>query len=225
LRVAALYDVHGNIRALEAVLADAPGDARILVGGDVAAGPFPQETVDCLRGLGGRVSWIRGNADRELTPDEPGLAPAETMEWLRTRLDAPTIEWLHELPPTLELEVEDLGRVLFCHATPRNDVDIFTERTPEAAIADQFAVDADLVVCGHTHTQFERTIGGVRVVNSGSVGMPYEDEPGAYWTLLGPDVERRRTSYEPETGDYPFEWPSATREEAVAFFETRAVGR
>jgi putative phosphoesterase len=225
LRVAALYDVHGNIRALEAVLADVPEDARILVGGDVAAGPFPQETIDRLRGLGERVSWIRGNADRELTPGEPGLAPAETMEWLRTRLDESTIEWLHELPATLELAVEGLGRVLFCHATPRNDIDIFTESTPEAAIADQFAVDADLVVCGHTHTQFERTIGGVRVVNSGSVGMPYEDEPGAYWTLLGPGVERRRTSYELDTGDYPFEWPSGTREEAVAFFETRAVGR
>jgi putative phosphoesterase len=225
LRIAALYDVHGNVRALEAVLGEVPEDVRILVGGDVAAGPFPQETVDRLRALGERVLWIRGNADRELTPGEPGLAPPETMEWVRARLDVGTIEWLHELPATLELDVEGIGRVLFCHATPLNDVDIFTERTAEADIADQFAVDADLVVCGHTHTQFERTIGGVRVVNSGSVGMAYEDEPGAYWALLGPDVERRRTPYDLDTGDYPVEWPSATREEAVAFFETRAVGR
>jgi predicted phosphodiesterase len=207
------------------VLADVPDDARILVGGDVAAGPFPQETVDRLRALGDRALWIRGNADRELTPGEPGLAPAEAMEWLRARLDAETIEWLHEQPPTLELDVAGIGRVLFCHATPRNDVDIFTERTPDDRIADQFAVDADLVVCGHTHMQFDRTIGGVRVVNSGSVGMPYEDEPGAYWTLLGPVVEHRRTESELDTGDYPFEWPSASREEAVAFFEARAVGR
>jgi diadenosine tetraphosphatase ApaH/serine/threonine PP2A family protein phosphatase len=225
LRIAALYDVHGNVRALEAVLGEVPEDVRILVGGDVAAGPFPQEAVDRLRALGERVLWIRGNADRELTPGEPGLAPPETMEWVRARLDVGTIEWLHELPATLELDVEGIGRVLFCHATPLNDVDIFTERTAEADIADQFAVDADLVVCGHTHTQFERTIGGVRVVNSGSVGMAYEDEPGAYWALLGPDVERRRTPYDLDTGDYPVEWPSATREEAVAFFETRAVGR
>ena len=223
--VATLYDVHGNIRALDAVLADVPGDARILVGGDVAAGPFPQQTVDRLRALGDRALWIRGNAERELKPGEAGLAPAETMEWLRSRLDPQTIEWLHDLPATLELDVEGVGGVLFCHATPRNDVDIFTERTPEANIADQFVVDADLVMCGHTHTQFDRTLGGVRVVNSGSVGMPYEDEPGAYWTLLGPGVEHRRTSYELDTGDYPFDWPSATREEAVAFFETRAVGR
>lgn len=224
MRVAALYDVHGNIRALEAVLADVPDDARILVGGDVAAGPFPQETVARLRALGERAWWIRGNADRELTPGEPGLAPPESMEWLRRRLDAATVGWLHELPATLELEVEGIGRVLFCHATPLNDVDIFTERTPEARVAGQFTRHADLVVCGHTHTQFERTIGRVRVVNAGSVGMPYEDEPGAYWTLLGPGIEHRRTPYELDLGDYPFEWPSATREEAVAYFETRAVG-
>jgi predicted phosphodiesterase len=215
--------VHGNIRALDAVLAEVPGDAAILVGGDVAAGPFPQETVDRLRALGGRVKWIRGNADRELTPDEPGLAPPETMAWLRERVDSSTIAWLHALPPTLEWDVPGLGRVLFCHATPENDVDIFTERTPESDIAGQFAVDADLVVCGHTHTQFERAIGGVRVVNSGSVGMSYEDEPGAYWTLVGPDVEFRHSRYELDTGDYPFEWPSSSREEAVSFFEERAV--
>jgi len=84
--------------------------------------------------------------------------------------------------------------VLFCHATPRNDLDIFTERTPEERLVEIFAgVDADVVVCGHTHMQFERTIAGKRVINSGSVGMPYEDEPGAYWTL---DLEHRRTHYD-----------------------------
>ena len=131
------------------------------------------------------------------------------MEWLRARLDAETIEWLHEQPPTLELDVAGIGRVLFCHATPRNDVDIFTERTPDDRIADQFAVDADLVVCGHTHMQFDRTIGGVRVVNSGSVGMPYEDEPGAFWLL---DLEHRRTSYAGAR------LADSTREEAVTHF-------
>jgi predicted phosphodiesterase len=92
-------------------------------------------------------------------------------------------------------------------------------------VARQFAaVDAELVVCGHTHMQFERTIAGVRVVNSGSVGMPYENEPGAYWTLLGPGIEFRHEPYELDTGEWPGEWPSSTREEAVAFFEARAVG-
>lgn len=223
MRVAALYDVHGNANALDAVLRAVPDDAAIVVGGDVAAGPFPRETVDRLRLLGDRVHWIRGNADRELDPTEKGLAPPETMAWVRSKLDADAIDWLVSLPPTLTLEVSGIGSVLFCHATPLNDQDVFTERTPEEAIAPQFVVDADLVVCGHTHTQFERTIVGQRVVNSGSVGMPYEDERGAYWTLLGPGVDFRHEPYDLDTGDWPGEWPSSTREEAVAFFETLAV--
>jgi diadenosine tetraphosphatase ApaH/serine/threonine PP2A family protein phosphatase len=197
-----------------------PDEAEIVVGGDVAAGPFPSQTLERLRALGERVRWLRGNADRELAPGEEGLAPSEVIEWVRGRLTEEQLAFLSGLPPTLRLE-----RILFCHATPLNDVDIFTEHTPEERIAPQFAdVDADLVVCGHTHTQFERTIAGRRVVNAGSVGMAYEREPGAYWTLLnGSAVEHRRTPYELDTGDYPGEWPSASRDEAIAFFEARAV--
>jgi putative phosphoesterase len=225
LKVATLYDVHGNLPALEAVLADVPDDAAIVVGGDVAAGPFPSETLERLRALGDRVHWLRGNADRELTPGEPGLAPPEVLAWVRTRLSAEQIAFLYALPETLELDVDGLGRVLFCHATPQSDVDIFTERTPEEQIAPQFVnLGVDLVVCGHTHMQFVRTIAGVSVVNSGSVGMAYEDSPGAYWLLLGPDVESRQSTFDLDTGDYPVEWPSAPREEAIAFFETLAVG-
>jgi predicted phosphodiesterase len=224
VRVAALYDVHGNANGLEAVLAAVPDDAHIVVGGDIALGPFPQATVDRLRALGDRVTFIRGNTDRELAQREPGLAPPELIGWVRERLDAATIEWLGALPLTHERDVDGLGPVLFCHATPQNDEDIFTELTPEERISDQFLVPADLVVCGHTHTQFDRMIAGVRVVNSGSVGMPYEDEPGAYWTLLGPGVEFRHEPYELDPGDYPGEWPSLSRADAAAFFETLAVG-
>ena len=190
LRVATLYDVHGNLRALEGVLREIPVEAKIVVGGDVCAGGArPSETLERLRGLGERVRWLRGNADRELTPGEQGLAPAEVIEATRAALTAEQIAFLYGLPPTVQI-----GEILFCHATPRNDLDIFTERTPEARIADLFAhVDADAVVCGHTHTQFERTIAGKRVINSGSVGMPYEDAPGAYWTL---DLVPRHTEYE-----------------------------
>jgi predicted phosphodiesterase len=214
--VATLYDVHGNIRALEAVLQEIPDDATIVVGGDVAAGPFPQETVDRLRALGDRVRWIRGNADRELVAGEEGLAPPDLIEWVRSKLDTGTIEWLGRLPPTLVC-----GQVLYCHASPRNDVDIFTERTPVERIA--FLVEdvaADAIVCGHTHMQFDRTIAGKRVINSGSVGMSYDEPRGAYWML---DLEPQYTLYELDLGDYPFEWPSLSREEAVALFETRAV--
>jgi putative phosphoesterase len=225
LRIATLYDVHGHLSALEAVLAEMPDDAEIVVGGDVAAGPYPSETLERLRGLGDRVHWLRGNADRELTQGERGLAPAEVLDWVRARLSAEQIAFLHSLPATLELQVEGLGSVLFCHATPQNDVDVFTERTPEERVAPQFAaLGVDLVVCGHTHMQFVRPVVDVTVVNSGSVGMSYEDAPGAYWLLLGPGIESRRTEFAPDTGDYPVEWPSVPREEAIAFFETLAVG-
>jgi putative phosphoesterase len=211
MHIATLYDVHGNIRALEAVLQEIPDDATIVVGGDVAVGPHPSETLERLRSLGDRALWLRGNADRELTPGEPGLAPAEAIEPVRAKLTDEQIAFLYGLPPTVQID-----RVLFCHATPRNDVDVFTELTPEERVAPLFAdVDADVVVCGHTHMQFDRTIAGKRVINSGSVGMPYEDLPGAYWTL---DLEHRRTEYEP---DEPLDLPA--REEVLALFESRAV--
>ena len=225
MKVAALYDVHGNLPALEAVLAEVPDAATIVVGGDVAAGPFPSETLERLRALGDRVRWLRGNADRELTPGERGLAPPEVIEWVRGRLSEEQIAFLHELPPTLELDVAGIGRVLFCHATPRNDVDVFTERTPEERIAPQFAdLGVELVVCGHTHLHFVRPIADVTVANAGSVGMSYEDTPGAYWLELGPGVAPRFTPFVLDTGDYPVAWPSLPREEALAFFETLAVG-
>jgi putative phosphoesterase len=211
MRIATLYDVHGNIRALEAVLQEVPDDATIVIGGDVAVGPHPSETLELLRSLGDRALWLRGNADRELTPGEPGLAPPEAIEPVRAKLTDEQIAFLYALPPTVQID-----RVLFCHATPRNDVDVFTELTPDERIASLFAdVDADVVVCGHTHMQFERTIAGKRVINSGSVGMPYENLPGAYWTL---DLEHRRTEYEP---DEPLDLPA--REEVLALFESRAV--
>jgi putative phosphoesterase len=189
MSVATLYDVHGNLRALEAVLREIPDDATIVVGGDVVAvGSEPSETLERLRALGDRVVWIRGNADRELYPGEEGLAPPGVLDATRAALSEEQLEFLHSLPPTAQI-----GRTLFCHASPRNDLDIFTERTPEERIAFLFEdVDADVVVCGHTHMQFERVVAGRRVVNSGSVGMPYDDEPGAYWTLA---LEHRRTPY------------------------------
>jgi len=212
MRVGTLCDLHGNLPALEAVLREIPDEATIVVGGDICAGgAHPSETLERLRALGERVLWLRGNADRELTPGEKGLAPAEVIEAARDALTAEQIAFLYWLPPTVQI-----GDLLFCHATPRNDVDIFTERTPEQRIADLFAVvDADVVVCGHTHTQFERTIAGKRVINSGSVGMPYEDASGAYWTL---DLVHRRTEY---GGAEP---PKIGREEAASHFESLAVG-
>ena len=208
--VAALYDIHGNLAALEAVLAELPDDATIVVGGDVCAGgEKPSETLAGLRALGDRVRWIRGNADRELHPGEGGLVPEPLVEETRGRLSEAEIEFLYGQPTT-----QRVGDVLYCHASPRNDVDIFTERTPEERLFPLFeGLGVTTVVCGHTHTQYERTVAGVRIVNAGSVGMPYEEEPGAYWLL---DLVHRRTPYEGAE-------LKASREEAVAEFTERGL--
>ena len=205
MAVAALYDVHGNLPALEAVLAEVPDDATIVVGGDVCAGgEQASETLERLRALGDRVLWLRGNADRELTPGEEGLAPPEYLEEARSQLSEEQIAFLHGLP-----ESQRVDDVLYVHASPRNDVDIFTERTPEERIAFLFeGLDVATVVCGHTHTQYDRTVAGVRVINAGSVGLPYEEEPGAYWLL---DLAHRRTAYEGAE-------LQVSREEAVSHF-------
>ena len=208
--VAALYDIHGNLAALDAVLAEVPDDATIVVGGDVCAGgEQPSETLARLRGLGDRVRWVRGNADRELFPGEGGLVPEPLVEATRSKLSEEDIAFLHDRP-----EAQQIDDVLYCHASPRNDVDIFTQRTPEERIAFLFeGLDVPTVVCGHTHTQYERTVAGVHVVNAGSVGMPYEEEPGAYWLL---DLAHRRTPYDGAE-------LKATREEAVAEFTERGL--
>jgi predicted phosphodiesterase len=231
VRVAALYDVHGNLPALEAVISEVPEDAAIVLGGDVVVGPHPAETLERLQALGDRARWIRGNSDRELTQGEQGFAPAEALEWVRERLSAEQIAALHALPERLELDVDRLGPVFFCHASARNDVDVFLEDTPEEHVAPLFAgVAAQVAVVGHTHLQFDRVVAGRRIVNAGSVGMTYEDEPGAYWALVGPDVELRRTLYDASSlqsagfpgrigGDRP------SRAEFLAMAESVVVGR
>jgi putative phosphoesterase len=222
VRVAALYDVHGNLPALDAVLAEV-GDAQLVFGGDVAWGPLPLETVDRIRSLDAPA--IRGNADREL-----GDA------WLEQRLGPERLEWLTSLPEQLELEVEGEGRVLFCHGSPRSDEEMLLRTASDERLAEILAaVDADVVVCGHTHMQFERVVGARRVVNAGSVGLPY-GETGAHWLELGPGIHHRRTSYDPAPlrGS---EWPRAaeiisviesppSEEKAIAEFEALiAAGR
>ena len=205
MRIAALYDIHGNLPALEAVLADvrAANADQIVVGGDVLPGPMPRETVDYLAGLDLPVRFIRGNGDRVVLAQMRGLEPLEVPEQFREdiRWNAQQLTAAHESvmtswPATLRLEIAGLGDVLFCHATPRNDTDIFTRLTPEDRLLPIFReAGVPVVVCGHTHMQFDRMIGGIRVVNAGSVGMPY-GRPGAYWLLIGPVIELRRTPYD-----------------------------
>ena len=193
MRVAALYDVHGNLPALTAVLLDVEreGVDTIVCGGDVVWGPFQHECIDLLRRAGAR--FLAGNCERDVVSGD-----SEQDLWCRARLGEDDRAEIASWPATVELAVEGLGRVVCCHATPRSDEEIITSVTPDdvvtAALCD---VGADLVVCGHTHVQFDRRPpGGPRVVNAGSVGLPYEHVPAAYWALLADDVELRRTEYD-----------------------------
>ncbi len=205
MRVAALYDIHGNLPALEAVLQDVR-EARvdqIVVGGDVLPGPMPRETLVRLLDLDVPVQFLRGNGDRAVLEDLSGTSTGALPEHVRPlvrhsadQIDSALQQQLASWPETLRVAVDGIGDVLFCHATPRNDTEIFTRMTPDARLVPVFAgVTARVVVCGHTHMQFDRTVGGIRVVNAGSVGMPFS-APGAYWALLGPRVELRRTTYD-----------------------------
>jgi predicted phosphodiesterase len=199
-RVAALYDIHGNLPALEAVLTDvrAAGVDHIVAGGDVLPGPMPRECLACLLDLDLPVQFIHGNGDREVIAPT-GAAPEayrESMRWNADQLRDEDRQRLAAWPLTLRVTISGIGDVLFCHATPRNDTEIFTRKTSDDLLMPIFStLDVALAVCGHTHMQFDRTIGLVRVVNAGSVGMPF-GEPGAYWLLLGPGVELRRTAYD-----------------------------
>jgi predicted phosphodiesterase len=221
VRVAALYDIHGNLPALEAVLAevDEAGVDVIVVGGDFVGGAFPAETVERLRALGERARFLRGNAEREMVEEPPlreGGPPPGEFERMRAALGEDLVRFAYGVPETVTLEVDELGIVLFCHATPWNDLDIVTPLTPDERVERILdGIDADLVVAGHTHMQDRRA----RWVNAGSVGMPYEDADGAFWAVLGPGVELRRTAYDGAAlGGY--EYPHATRQEAAEYFES-----
>ena len=207
ISVAVINDIHGNLPALEAVLEEVESARveRIIVGGDVLPGPMPHETIARLLALDVPVQFIHGNGDRVVRAQMNGQEPTEVPEpfrdiirWTAAQLSREDEQLLASWPLTLRVAVQGLGDVFVCHATPRNDVEIFTRLTSEERLLPVFAgVDAPLVVCGHTHMQFDRQVGATRVVNAGSVGMPFQD-PGAYWLLLGPDVQLRKTTYDLE---------------------------
>jgi putative phosphoesterase len=231
MSVACLYDIHGNLPALDAVLGerDVQRADMVLVGGDVLPGPLAREVMQRLEALGDRAVFVRGNGDRE--PDE----------WARQTLGAGRLEAAAAWPETVELEVEGLGAVLFCHGSPRSDEEIITAASPPERVRPMLAGLANpVVVCGHTHVQFDRRIDGTRLVNAGSVGMPYQAAPGhAFWCMLGPGVELRRSAYDAaaaaaaiEAGGMPgaSEWAAEyvraqhPAEEATRVFEEMAEG-
>ncbi|XXX74158.1 metallophosphoesterase family protein [Sorangium sp. So ce134] len=203
--VAVLSDIHGVLPALEAVLAepDVRRADRVVLCGDLAAGPQPVETLDLLTSaLGERAVWIRGNADRELVSlrrGRPTAVPDPIAPWAAAQLRDDQVDLLAALSATAMLTVRDLGTVLFCHATPRDDEEmILVDSRPErwAEVLDGLPEDVGTVVCGHTHMPFIRLTHGRLVVNGGSVGMPF-GRPGAHWALLGPGgAALRRTPFD-----------------------------
>jgi putative phosphoesterase len=204
MRVAAIYDIHGNLPALEAVLAEISRENvdLIIVGGDVVPGPMPRQTLQRLLDLKIPTRFIPGNGEvavlQKMAGKEPRAVPPQ---------HRPVIAWTAELlagyrqviadwPATLRIEVPEIGSVLFCHATPRYDNEIVTRLTPEKHLLPIFdELGSAMVICGHTHMQFDRKVGGTRVLNAGSVGMPF-GEPGAYWLLLDPAPQLRQTRYD-----------------------------
>lgn len=206
MRVAALSDVHGNLPALEAVLAEVAEACveLLVVGGDVVPGPMPQECLERLRRLDVPTQFLLGNGESavlaEATGSDPGVPEPfrELIRWTAGRLDAEARAWLADWPASVRIAHPGVGEIFFCHATPRSDTEIFTRRTPEAALVPLIEpLRADLVVCGHTHMPFDRRIATTRVVNAGSVGMPF-GEPGAHWLLVDEEVHLRRTPYDRE---------------------------
>jgi putative phosphoesterase len=221
VKVAALYDVHAMPHALEAVLREAESERVdvVLFGGDLIGGPFPKRTLELARSVAAR--FVRGNAER---------APSD---WEAVQLHQDDLRWLAELPLTVSLD-----GVLYCHATPIEDTPLTTVFTPTEVLVERFAgYDEGTVMIGHTHHQFDRRVEDVRVVNAGSVGMPYEDRVAAFWTLVD-DGEPAFRATEFDVGRAAAEirasgWPGAgafvaenllaapSRAEAVEYFESQ----
>jgi len=205
MRVAVLNDIHGNLDALDAVLADV-ADARahrIIVGGDVFPGPLPSQTLTRLTSLDIPVQFIYGNGEIAVLDVLAGREPVQVpqpyraaIRWTAEQLLPEQQHLLAGWPKTLRIDIPGIGPTLFCHGTPRDENEIFTERTAENLLLPLFEpLGVALVVCGHTHMPFDRTVGTTRVVNAGSVGMPF-GQTGADWLLIDSAVEFRHTSYD-----------------------------
>jgi predicted phosphodiesterase len=215
MRVAALYDIHGNLPALEAVLQNVreAGVDQIVVGGDTVPGPMARECLARLLDLDIPMQFIHGNCELAVLAQIAATRGTPVRYWGTTSgkplpdPDLQNMRWtaqqllgyepmLASWTKILHLQIDGLGDVLFCHGTPRSETEIFTRLTSEDRLLPLFeGLNAEIIICGHTHMQFDRTVGKTRVINAGSIGDPY-GEPGAYWALLGPDVQLRRTPYD-----------------------------
>jgi predicted phosphodiesterase len=192
MKILALYDIHGNIDALDALLADprAADPDLVVVGGDAVPGAFCREALDRLASLPAPVEWVRGNGEREVAEaaaagadaGEPDPADVAAVTARRTagRLGPERALALGEPPLTLLRD-----GILFCHATPRRDDEMITRASPTSRLQQALSgTTVRLVVAGHTHQQDDRTAGDRRFINAGSVGMPYEGDGAARWLWI-----------------------------------------
>jgi len=214
MRIAALADVHGNAPALAAVLEELAREAPDLVVfcGDLTWGSLPQETLALVRGVDIPARFVRGNADRMVGVETEGRGP-----WMTSRHTPADRAFLATFETTVIVDVDGLGRTCFSHGSPRSDEECVTRRTPEARVREfTSGVDAQVFVTAHTHMQFDREVADVRLLNPGSVGLPYEPVPAAYWAMLGPDVELRRTDYDVEAAVAQMRASGDPRAEVIA---------
>ena len=195
-KVAVISDVHGNAVALAAVLDELEREQPDLIVscGDFTWGPLPEETYEL--GCGMNARFVRGNADRAVLEN---ASETEREQWMQAHHSDAMREFLGTFEEQVVVEVDGLGAVRFSHGSPRSDEECVTPETPEDRVREFSAgVEERVIVTGHVHIQFDREVAGIRSVNSGSVGLPYEGRQGAYWALFGPGVEHRRTEYDVE---------------------------
>lgn len=203
MRVAAIYDIHANYSALLAVLEEIKkaNVDRVIVGGDLAWGPEPRQVMDILMEYKDEFTFIKGNADREVSyryGREKGLDEftAELNHWCADQLTEEQIKFLKSFPKETTFHIDGLGEILFVHGSPRSDEEAIRIDTPENEIRPMIEnVTQDIIVCGHTHIQFDRSVGKKRLINAGSVGLQSRAN-GACWALLGPEVELKVTTYD-----------------------------
>jgi putative phosphoesterase len=214
MKILALYDIHGNPDALDAVLADprATGPDVVVIGGDAVPGPEARATLDRLQAISLPIRWVRGNGEREVA-DAAGVdsmaddLAARTAAITARELGQPRSRALGALPLTVELD-----GVLFCHASPRRDDEMLTRLSTAQRWSDALrGAGAGLIVAGHTHQQDDRIVAATRFVNAGSVGLPYEGDGAARWLWIDDGVpELRNTAYDAATAGTRFlaaGWP------------------
>jgi predicted phosphodiesterase len=204
-RLAIVADVHGNAVAFAAVVEEIRRDPPdlIVVNGDLSWGPEPEATFDLVDDLEPAL-FVRGNAESALLRyvGDPQLDRTDTAAWMLERHDAARISQIAGFAGAVVVDVDGIGRVFFCHGSPRGDQEIVTPRTPEPRMSDLLAgTELDILVTAHVHLQFDREVLGIRSVNAGSVGLQYGGTPAAYWAEIGPDIRLRRTPYDLEEAE------------------------